>query len=592
MHYSNTKNKDGSRFTSPQAAGGVPSLFASAGARNKSPTRNANSYLNKRGGKFKPTPRPKINILSLVDGAIEDGATDEAKQKANADRSAAEARAEAPFLSLPKPTVATKKASPKREPIPTAKSPVKVQSVVEISKSVDENPEETKEPKQLREQPETSEKKKYSFRYPRTKSSVPAPCVPKPKSTAIEAPKLAIPVTPAWKARLNKQGKDQISEPKPKEEMIEQKPVKEQPATTEKKNYTFRYPRAKSPVPAPRSPKEEMTVKNKILSDLASAGKKKTRKERKKEKKEKKKEKKERKKKEEWEEPFSAEGVERYKFPAVLPTGRRTTPKAPKEPKTIASIRDEREKKKNIERHEKAIARLQSKIQEIQNQIDEVAMVSKQELADMEKEFRNTQETVRFRYLKDIRKQEKKNDKQNKQSGEQQMVIDRNQREIDEMRLTNQRLRGTIKKLPKQIAELKCANETLENANEDVFGHLEDLEKFLKKLQTDQVRLQASSKKCTDELLPRHRQELRERQQLIEAEKRIKKLYRDCIIRSTQRIDKCRNVDLIKEISMLVLDTEGDVNPRFDPKFLTRKRYDSSDDSSWSSDSDDSDSSD
>jgi len=46
------------------------------------------SYLNKRGGRLHGTGRPKVNILALVDDAIEDGATDEAKQKASAGRAA------------------------------------------------------------------------------------------------------------------------------------------------------------------------------------------------------------------------------------------------------------------------------------------------------------------------------------------------------------------------------------------------------------------------------------------------------------------------------------------------------------------------
>eukprot|EP00536_Pseudo-nitzschia_multiseries_P009350 jgi/Psemu1/288396/fgenesh1_pg.258_\ len=66
-------------------------------------SRPINSYLHKRTGKFKGrnTAVSNANILALVDGAIEDGPTTEAKQKLSAERAAATAPIPA---TLRKPT--------------------------------------------------------------------------------------------------------------------------------------------------------------------------------------------------------------------------------------------------------------------------------------------------------------------------------------------------------------------------------------------------------------------------------------------------------------------------------------------------------
>lgn len=161
-------------------------------------------------------------------------------------------------------------------------------------------------------------------------------------------------------------------------------------------------------------------------------------------------------------------------------------------------------------------------------------------------------------------------------------MIDENQREIDEVRLANQRLRLTIEKLPKQMAELIFSNQTLETANKDAAGHTEQLGKFAKKLQTDQGQLLESSDKCKNEFLPRYRHELWERQQYLDAEIKVKNLYRDCLIKITKRIEKSRQIELFDEVAMMVIETEGEVNPKFDPNFLFADDDDSSDDSSTS----------
>lgn len=223
--------------------------------------------------------------------------------------------------------------------------------------------------------------------------------------------------------------------------------------------------------------------------------------------------------------------------------------------------------------------RQRKELEETKQQLDNIAIVSKEDLRELEKEFRNKKEIVRFRLMKKKNVHEKKNAELLEEYKE---MIDENQREIDEVRLANQRLRLTIEKLPKQMAELIFSNQTLETANKDAAGHTEQLGKFAKKLQTDQGQLLESSDKCKNEFLPRYRHELWERQQYLDAEIKVKNLYRDCLIKITKRIEKSRQIELFDEVAMMVIETEGEVNPKFDPNFLFADDDDSSDDSSTS----------
>lgn len=222
--------------------------------------------------------------------------------------------------------------------------------------------------------------------------------------------------------------------------------------------------------------------------------------------------------------------------------------------------------------------RLRKELEETKQRLDNVAIVFKEDLREIEKEFRNKKEIVRFRLMKKINAHEKINAELFEEYQER---IDENQREIDEVRLANQRLRLTIEKLPKQVTELKLSNQSLETANKDAAGHTEQLGKFAKKLQTDQGQLLESSDKCKNEFLPRYRHELWERQQYLDAEINIKNLYRDCLIKITKRIEKSRQIQLFDEVAMMVIETEGEVNPKFDPNFLFAED-DNSDDSSTS----------
>jgi len=233
------------------------------------------------------------------------------------------------------------------------------------------------------------------------------------------------------------------------------------------------------------------------------------------------------------------------------------------------------------------IARLRKKIKETQMQLENVGRVSKRELADMENEFVNTKETTKYRLMKEINSQGKKNDvKYQKYKN----VVDEKQKEIDDLRSANQKLRASIQKIPKQMAEVIFSNQSLEEANEEVASHIKGLEMFDKKLQTDQEKYIKSSDKCKNEYLPRYRQQLWQVGQHSESESKTKNSYRDCIIKITKKIETSRQANLIEEISSMALETEGEVNPKFDPKFLSAENFGSDDISS--SDSDDTNSTD
>lgn len=219
-------------------------------------------------------------------------------------------------------------------------------------------------------------------------------------------------------------------------------------------------------------------------------------------------------------------------------------------------------------RGDTTLDRLREALEEVSKKAENVAMRAKQELDDMKKEHAMEKETLRLSFLKDIHSHKKVNDKQDK---EHQKMVDQEQQNIEELRSANQKLRATMDKLPKQMAEVMSSNQSFEKANEDIAGHFDELYNFSQKLQADQDRLKESSAKCKDEFLPRYRQELWERQQFLNAETKIKNLYRDCMIKIANKIERTSQSDLIEEVAIMVVETEGDINPKFDPKLLFSK---------------------
>lgn len=568
MQYSSIRKND---------ASGVPSLFASSGMSNKHKSDGA-SYLHKRGGKV----RQKVDILALVDDAIEDGATDEAKQKAFAERAASEALV---------PQVKLKSPRRRSRSTPTPMNPLQ-------------------RSKNGRDTTLDSEKDNNSIR------SIRSLVHDSPKVSSITSPH-----TPAWKARLKKQGKE-ISNPLHSEKKpIDKTKSLTQPSPKSKGKSPKtgkRVLRKKSPVhsisldlPFSRDeqPKELLLPRTQKSTNIHVAiddfDKKEHDTGRSKKGKKEKKEKKKRKKKVKDDPPGleSVAGIKVYSATGSKVSVTKNGVGKVSYEESDSSFNnddvifrndhqgpvksDEIETKEGSSLCDKSVGNLRKKLDETHKQLENVARVSKQELSDLQKDVLAMKEAIRFRFMKDIHVQGKKNDVKYQAYKN---VIDDKQKEIDDLRSANQRLRTAIQKIPKQTSEVIFSNQSLEEANEEVAGHIAGLEKFYKKLQTDQERLLHSNSKCKNEYLPRYRQQLWESRQHLDSETKIKNLYRDCIIKITKQIEKSRQSDLIENVSSMVLETEGEVNPKFDPKFLSTERFNSED--SLSSDSNDSDSSD
>lgn len=238
------------------------------------------------------------------------------------------------------------------------------------------------------------------------------------------------------------------------------------------------------------------------------------------------------------------------------------------------------------------LAELRKKVEDAKKRLQNIDRDTKQEIIDMEKNYASTKDAIKVRIMKCIDAQGKKNDERYQAY---KSVVDAKQKDIDDLRAGNQRLRNTIQKLPKQMADMVFSNQAMEEANKEIAGHIEGLTKFDKKLQADQEKLTNSSNKCKNDYLPRYRQQLWEGKQHLDSETKTKNMYRDCVIKIAKRMEKCKQVDLMEEIASMVVETEGEVNPNFDPDFLasapdapeydvmSRQSGDTGDDSSESS---------
>lgn len=157
---------------------------------------------------------------------------------------------------------------------------------------------------------------------------------------------------------------------------------------------------------------------------------------------------------------------------------------------------------------------------------------------------------------------------------------------IEKLREENKKLRATKDKLPKQNKEISISNENLIQANEEVANHFKSLGAFTKKLSVDHDRLQKSNDECKDSYIPRYRRELRDRQAHIDAESRIKRKYRDTMIKVGNRCVQTRNPTLVDIVSTIIIEIEGELNPKFDPKVLFDMDNSDSDSDKGGSDSD------
>ncbi|VEU36181.1 unnamed protein product [Pseudo-nitzschia multistriata] len=233
------------------------------------------------------------------------------------------------------------------------------------------------------------------------------------------------------------------------------------------------------------------------------------------------------------------------------------------------------------EKPSKRVMQLRKQLEETQQKLKRVTVVSNQELKELDQDLKKAKEAIRFRIMKVIYTQKNKNFEVFEKYQEE---VDENQRWIDEYRSANEILRDTLKELPKEIADLKIANQTMEKANRDVAGHLEVLKKASEKLQSEKDRLLATSEKLKNEHIPRYRQQILRGELHFEAESKAKNIYRDCLIETMKKIEQSRQKDLIEDVFALFSEKEGDVNTEFVAKFLTDHSDDSSTDSYSDSD--------
>ncbi len=480
----------------------VPSLFANVSSTKHS---QSPSYLKRS------VNRQKVrSVLASVDHAIEDGATNQAKERASAERAASQAPVPADKVrkssssgNLQARERTRSKSAGARGPR-RSKSTDNKQSRMRVNQKVKSK---SMDPGQAMEARNSLISDDNSVRSIRSlvKNS------PKKNSPA---------ANPAWKTRLSKQGK------------------------------LTRTPKSsKSPKRTPKSSKRVLRKKeadpNPFLAPPLTGD------DPKKEKKEKKEKKKKDKKKKR----------SKDKDVTMLEVSERVFNNDDAKMRTQIPLKME-----PIDPGEKRLADLRREVEETKAKLQNMRSSTNQEISDMEKDHNNTKEAVRLRIMKCIHAQGKKNDEKYKAYKE---VIDAKQKDIDDLRSANQRLRNTIQKLPKQMSDLIFANQGLEEANKEIAGHIEGLSKFDKKLQDDQERLYHSSGKCKNEYLPRYRQQLWEGKQHLDSETKTKNLYRDCIIKITKKLEKSKQVSLMEEVASMVVETEGEVNPKFDPEFLS-----------------------
>lgn len=228
---------------------------------------------------------------------------------------------------------------------------------------------------------------------------------------------------------------------------------------------------------------------------------------------------------------------------------------------------------------------LREQIKDTEKKLQATTVDAKLQVAELRKLFDNEKETMQDDFEERIREQRKLTLEQDKKH---EKLLNEEKKIVESLRAENKMLRANVDRLPKQMAETKQSIANLEAANKEIATHTEDLHRFTKKLEADHEKLTESSQQCRDIYLPRYRRELRDRQMALDTETRIKTLYRDCAIKIAKHIgESSRKPDLIEEINALVLETEAEVNPKFDPRVLVASDSDSSSSSS-SSDSDDS----
>jgi hypothetical protein len=235
----------------------------------------------------------------------------------------------------------------------------------------------------------------------------------------------------------------------------------------------------------------------------------------------------------------------------------------------------------------KSAEEVRQELDEVQKKLKNVPLDKQMQLADMKTETDAKKKELDNEFGAQIEAERKANAKQNKTH---QQLHDEAQKITEKLREENKRLRAQKDKYPKQIKDVSALNDGLTKSNKEVSNHFESLTRFAKKMTNDHNRLQKSNDECKEKYLPRYRTELRERKDYIDTETRIKDKYRDTMIKLCNRVIQTRHPKLIEQISTMVIEIEGELNPKFDPKILFADESDESDNGSDSDSDDDSDS--
>lgn len=288
---------------------------------------------------------------------------------------------------------------------------------------------------------------------------------------------------------------------------------------------------------------------------------------------------------------------------------RKKSNKSPHRNKSIDEIRERRNRKKAKEAEKKKLEEeettlfeepapktpdeLRAELEEIKRKLKESKENKEKKIAEYKQMAKDGKKELDEKYGTQI--SEKKGEKERHERHHSHIQAGA-QKIMAKLRDANHGLRAIATKLPKQNKELKRTNNAYDRTTQQILMQNEALQQFCEKLQQDQKKLQMASDIHRDEYIPFYRVEIREKQRQVDLETKIKNMYREAMIKVCKRIVNTKELDLIEQISMRILEVEGQFNPSFDPSVLFvredgTKARDSDDDSDDDGDDDSSSSS-
>jgi len=237
---------------------------------------------------------------------------------------------------------------------------------------------------------------------------------------------------------------------------------------------------------------------------------------------------------------------------------------------------------------------LREELDEIKKKLKESKESREKKLIEMEENVKQRKKELDDTYGTEIdgrRKEKEKHERHHNQiqAGAQKIMA--------KFRDENHGLREKTTRFPRQNKELKRTNNAYDRTTQQILMQNNALQQFCDKLQYDQDKLQMSSNIHRDEYIPFYRVAIREKQEEVDLEKKIRNIYREGMVKVCKRIMNTRELDLIETVSMLISEVEGEFNPSFDPSILfvredgTKAKDSDSDSDSDSDDDDDSSSS-